>query len=536
MDARRPRDGEAPRLLRLLLVEDSEDDALLLVRELRRNGYEAQWHRVETAEGLEAALDRQEWDFVACDYVMPRFSGPAALEILRQRAPDLPVIIVSGEIGEEAAVSAMKGGAHDYVSKDRLARLVPAVERELREAAGHRARRQAEVARAEEAELSAALARVGQELILSLDQPVLLDHLSRVTTEVLDCDAAAMILRDDVDGAFLPVAGYGFDSESWETLHLLRLPAEAMSRLPELGETSQAQFLGLASALVMPLRRGTELIGFHAAGHRDPERHFSAIHHRIAAGIAQLGSVALEHARVRRELEDANRLKSDFVATMSHELRTPLNILIGYGDILREGGFGDVSELQLDILERMDRSARQLLDLINATLDLSRLDAGRPPLDIAPVALDALMRELEQEFAMRERKPGVELQWHLPEALPTLRTDRGKLEVVLKNLIRNALKFTDEGTVAVHVRAWAAGIEFRVEDTGIGIPAEAQELIFDPFRQVDQATTRQHGGVGLGLYVVRRLLDLLEGSIALRSEVGRGSSFTVWLPQDPETA
>jgi signal transduction histidine kinase len=307
-----------------------------------------------------------------------------------------------------------------------------------------------------------------------------------------------------------------------------------MARLPELGETSQAQFLRLASALIMPLRRGTELIGFHAAGHRDPRRHFSAIHNRIATGIAQLASVALEHARVRRELEEANRLKSDFVATMSHELRTPLNILIGYGDILREGGYGPLADEQLEVLTRMDRSARQLLELISATLDLSRLDAGRPPLDIAEVDLPALLRDLEQDFGGRDEKPRVELRWEVPTNPPPLRTDRGKLAVILKNLIGNALKFTDEGSVTVRLRPWATGIEFRVEDTGIGIPADAQEVIFDPFRQAEASSTRQHGGVGLGLYVVRRLLDLLGGTIALTSEVGRGAVFTVWLPQDPE--
>lgn len=134
-----------PTPLRVLLIEDSEDDALLLLRELRRGGYEPKWQRVDTPTALHAAL-AHEWDLITCDYVMPGFSGPAALKILRAQDVEAPVVIVSGEVGEEVAVTVMKAGAHDYVSKDKLMRLVPAVERELRDAEVRRARRRAEAA------------------------------------------------------------------------------------------------------------------------------------------------------------------------------------------------------------------------------------------------------------------------------------------------------------------------------------------------------------------------------------------------------
>jgi PAS domain S-box-containing protein len=134
-----------PTPLRILLIEDSEDDALLLLRELRRGGYEPKWQRVDTATALEEALSDQ-WDLITCDYVMPGFSGPAALEILQAHDVEAPVVIVSGEVGDEVAVTVMKAGAHDYVSKHKLTRLLPAVERELREADVRRARRRAEAA------------------------------------------------------------------------------------------------------------------------------------------------------------------------------------------------------------------------------------------------------------------------------------------------------------------------------------------------------------------------------------------------------
>src|SRR3984957_18952702 len=130
--------------LRVLIVEDSEDDTRLLLHELKRSDYEIAHQRVETAEALNAALDRENWDILFCDYTLPQFSGQAALEIVRRRDIDLPFIFVSGTLGEDVAVRAMKAGAHDYVMKNNLARLVPAMERELRGASGRRQRRQAD--------------------------------------------------------------------------------------------------------------------------------------------------------------------------------------------------------------------------------------------------------------------------------------------------------------------------------------------------------------------------------------------------------
>ena len=151
--------------LRLLMIEDSEDDALLLRRELQRGGYDPVWERVDTAVALEAALQLRRWDVITCDYVMPRFNAGAALKMIRAHAPDVPVVIVSGEVGEEVAVSCMKAGAHDYVGKHKLARLLPAIERELRDAEVRSARAQAERALRESQERCRALIENTADLI-----------------------------------------------------------------------------------------------------------------------------------------------------------------------------------------------------------------------------------------------------------------------------------------------------------------------------------------------------------------------------------
>jgi signal transduction histidine kinase len=237
-----------------------------------------------------------------------------------------------------------------------------------------------------------------------------------------------------------------------------------------------------------------------------------------------------ELRRLYDESQAASRVKSEFVATMSHELRTPLNIMMGYTDLLLEGEFGDLTAEQANTLRQIDRRSRELYALINATLDLNRLESGKLPLEMEHVSLPDLLRALDDETRALQDKPGLRFAWKAAPDLPALYTDPSKLKIVLKNLIGNAFKFTERGSVTVEAQAREGGVEISVADTGIGIPAEAQALIFEPFRQVDSSPTRRYGGVGLGLYIVRRLLDMLGGTITVESQLGQGSTFRFWVP------
>jgi len=254
---------------------------------------------------------------------------------------------------------------------------------------------------------------------------------------------------------------------------------------------------------------------------------------RIARGIAQLASLALENARLVDKLEQANRLKSDFLATMSHELRTPLNVILGYNDLLLDEVFGQLTPEQAASLDRVGTSARELLELISATLDISRLETSRAALNLRDIDPAALLREIEAETRSMLEKPGVEAVWRVAPDLPHLYSDAVKVKVLLKNLIANAAKFTDHGSVTISAEARDGGLEFRVADTGIGMTPDTVAVIFEPFRQGDSSSTRRHGGVGLGLYIVTRLLELLAGRIEVESAPGVGSTFRVWLQLDP---
>jgi signal transduction histidine kinase len=407
-------------------------------------------------------------------------------------------------------------------------------------------RQRAEEAVREEGAISAALASVGRELISSLDEPVLLERLCQVTAQVLACDQSYTFMRVPQQQVFVPVASAGTSPEDRETLQVLRVPHEALAGLLAQLEraaictvttlptgflpSARRQPFGDGAKLCMALRRGTEIIGIHVAGFRRGGS-FHDAQFRIARGIAQLASMALENSRLVGELERANRLKSDFVAAMSHELRTPLHIIMGYNELLLDRQFGPLTPEQLDSARRIQKNAKDLLALINATLDLSRLESGRGRVETRSVSVPLLIGELETETRELQDKPGLRVTWQVPADLPMVYTDPVKLKVVLMNLIDNAAKFTPAGTVEVGARLHDGGIELSVVDTGIGIAPDVLPIIFESFRQGDPTATRRYGGVGMGLYVVRRLLDLLGGRISVDTEVGRGSAFRVWLPQ-----
>jgi signal transduction histidine kinase len=246
-------------------------------------------------------------------------------------------------------------------------------------------------------------------------------------------------------------------------------------------------------------------------------------------GIAQQAAMALENARLVTDLRQADRMKSEFVATMSHELRTPLNIILGYTELLLDGAFGSLNEEQADTIDRVRQQSNDLLSLINATLDVNRLEAGGMPLEVEEFRFGPLLDELRAQIDPLPRNAGVDLHWNL-RADGTLRSDPKKIKIILRNLITNALKFTDQGYVEISVDHVSGGIaEILIRDTGIGIPDDQVNSIFGMFHQV-QLPSRQSSGVGLGLYIVRRFVELLRGQIDVETKIGEGTTFRVRLP------
>ena len=223
-------------------------------------------------------------------------------------------------------------------------------------------------------------------------------------------------------------------------------------------------------------------------------------------------------------------LKSRFMSTVSHELRTPLSTIMGYSHLIADNIYGEPSAGMLEALKKVIIAADHLLALINNILDFSQIGTGGMVIHREPVDLAVLLGEASASVAAILQGKPIVLSCDYAHSLPTVFTDREQLKQVLGHLLDNAVKFTPEGKIVLRASAAEGGVEILVEDTGIGIELENQEIIFDGFRQVEDTDTRNYGGLGLGLSMVRCQLELLGGEITVKSQVGQGSTFRVWVP------
>ncbi|HEX4684949.1 MAG TPA: ATP-binding protein [Gemmatimonadaceae bacterium] len=256
----------------------------------------------------------------------------------------------------------------------------------------------------------------------------------------------------------------------------------------------------------------------------------SELEERVREATADL---AEQNARLQwqsQEVERANKLKSEFLASMSHELRTPINALIGYSALLLDGVLGDLNTKQRDALGRGRLAAEHLLALINDILDLAKIEAGKMPLHLEDVPLREVTMEVSQQVEPMVRKKQLDFAMDVASDCPVLYSDRTKIKQVLLNLLSNAVKFTNKGRVSIEARCAAGGVRIDVVDTGIGIRQSDLQAIWEDFRQVDQSRTREFGGTGLGLSITRKLLERLGGSVTVQSTYGEGSMFSVYLP------
>ncbi len=232
------------------------------------------------------------------------------------------------------------------------------------------------------------------------------------------------------------------------------------------------------------------------------------------------------------ELERANRLKSEFLATVSHELRTPLNVIIGYVEMLADPTGGRLDEEQATMIAAIDRYSRLQLDLITNVLDFARLSSGQISFQVERFALAPLLAEIEALHARRLQNPQLALTVTVDPDLPMFETDRVKLQEIVHNLVDNAVKFTEAGRITLVARAGSDSSRVVIEvcDTGPGIPAEDLDSIFDAFHQVGESSTRRTGGVGLGLSIVKQLVNALGGTVSVTSRIGEGSTFRIDVP------
>ena len=505
--------------LRLLIVEDCEDDALLTVRELRRAGYNVEFERVETAAAMAVALNQQTWDLVIADYSLPQFSGTAALELLTSSGLDIPFLIISGSIGDDLAVEVMKSGAHDYMLKGNLKRLAPSVERELREAEMRRQRRHTELA------LGDSEARKAAIFDSALDSIISIDHAGKIIEFNPQAERTFLYSRDQVIGRHMD--------------DLIKLPG-----LREKHHQALGKYLATGSDSILGKR--IEFTATRSEGSQFPvELSLTSINTTagpiFTAYLRDLTEQKKQEAERERSreleeqnirIQEANRLKSEFLANMSHELRTPLNAVIGFAQLLADEKVGPVTTDQKGCLNDILTSGQHLLQLINNVLDLAKIEAGK--MELAPETFSVKKATDEVCAVMRtaalQRNVKISVDGALNADVVTL--DHLKFKQVLYNLLSNAVKFShDHGAVEVAFSLDSCQqLRLQVRDYGIGIKPEDMPRVFREFEQLESGAGRRFPGTGLGLALTKKIIELHNGSIRVESEFGKGSTFIVALP------
>ncbi len=496
-----------------------------MLREVERGGYSVFYERVETKADMQAALSRQAWDIILSDYSMPSFSALAALETLKASGLDIPFLVISGTVGEETAIATLKGGAHDFLVKDKLARLIPAIERELRDAEARRSRREAE------SRYQLLVERLPIIVYVSPADNIL--HTTYVSPQIQT------------------ILGYSpeeclADPEFWQTrLHpndhegVLHTMAESART----GEPSSMEYRMIA--------RNGNVVWFHDQSvllrdDKGQPLYWQGIMVDIStrkqaeAEILQLNAELERRVEKRtRELERALRAKDEFLASMSHELRTPLNAILGLSESLAENVAGPLNEKQQRYVKTISESGSHLLSLINDILDLARIESGQVVLNITEVNLQqvcqASLRMINQLAHKKEQEVSLEVE----DGIDYIWVDERRLKQILVNLLSNAVKFTPSGGklgLKVHADPAEKHIMFTVWDNGIGISENDFERLFQPFVQLDSSLSREAPGTGLGLALVAQMVRLHGGNVSLESKLNEGSRFTVTLPWEPALA
>lgn len=300
---------------------------------------------------------------------------------------------------------------------------------------------------------------------------------------------------------------------------------------------------GINSLLGVPLLAREGVIG--ALTVASPRRgRFKEEEIQLLAAMGRIIGITLENARLFTalknnvddltkltiRLEESDGIKDRLLSVISHELRTPVTVILGNVEILMDGIFGEMNEKQRDSLMTVRRSGAGLLFQVENAIDVSQLEAGAATTYHDPFTTERIREELIELLGDEAKHKKVDLVWEIDPKVPPLFTDRGKITKVFRNLIDNAIKFTEKGSVTVRI-AYAPErrmVLCEVEDTGIGIPPDRYNVIFDPFHQIDSSHTRLYGGMGLGLRNVKRTLELLGGGIEVHSVVGNGATFKFW--------
>ncbi len=657
--------------IHILFVEDVETDMMLAEREMQKQNIQFCSSRVESEKEMRDALKMRLPDVIISDYSMPAFDGMAALNVAHELAPKTPFVILTGSVNEEVAVDCIKSGADDYILKENLSRLAPAVLGAIEKRRNILAKEKAEASlfKSEERYKSffnnditgdnmvatngeiidcnpAFATMLGYKSVDELkgknielfyanteERKQFVDKikkfkkisnsnidLRRKDGKVIHCELNSVGVFDD-NGELVQTISYFIDvtlqrrsdeiqkmildiaQVSAQNIDLYEFIAQIHTKiksvfnaenfyialyhkesnsytfpyfidekdnfsdnehylLPDsitdyvrrnakgilvnegveekLKSSEKLELRGTNSKAWMgaPLinNQSSEAFGviavqdYHnAKAYNNNDLHFIEIIAYNVGMFIQRVRTFEELKQAKERAEESDRLKSAFLANMSHEIRTPMNGILGFAGLLKEGWVEP--EAQKNYLNIIEQNGERLLNLINDLIDVSKIEAGQVQINSSEIDIDAEIQSVCDFFMHDAEKKGILLNALLPGNLKVkLNTDKVKLHSIISNLVKNALKFTPEGSVSVGYEIDGGFVRFFVKDTGIGISEDKIDVVFKRFEQADQTLTKSYEGSGLGLPIAKALTEKMGGKMWVKSEAGKGSEFYFTLP------
>jgi PAS domain S-box-containing protein len=495
----------------VLCMEDSPADAELIRQILLSEGYTLRFKLVSSETEFVTQLKNGGFDIILSDYNLPEFDGMHALACVINYCPEVPFICVSGTIGEYLAVEMLKKGAADYVLKDKLEKLPIAVRRSLNEVQEQKALIQAQNELIESERNYRTLADSGRALIWSSGTDkgctyfnrVWLDFTGRTLEQELDFGWTESVHPDDLSVC--------------TDLYITSFDKREKFNIEYRLKRYDGEYRWIIDDGCPRFDSKGKFIGY--IGH--------------CLDITERKQVEEELIKAKEKAEESDRLKTAFLTNISHEIRTPMNGILGFAELLNTPGLS--GEKQAEFIRIIERSGRRMLDIINDIVEISKIEAGYQELHPEETHVNHVLKDLYDFFEPETKNVMLSYETGLSDDESRIETDSAKLAQILTNLIKNALKFTDSGSIEYGYAVKGDKLEFFVKDTGIGIAPDQQDLIFERFRQADTTYTRGYEGAGLGLSISKAYVGMLGGQLWIESEIGKGSTFYFTITYNPIT-
>jgi len=520
--------------LRILILEDSTTDAELMEYQLHRAEVPFISKRVETKEDFIKELRDFIPDLIISDYRLPSFNGLEALAITLKESSNVPFILATGALGEEKAVEVLKSGASDYILKDNLSKLPHSVLRAVREAEEKRERKKAVNALQESFMLISRAKREWESTVDSIPQLIcLIDCQGCIlrTNRVIEQWNLGQVVNVKCKRLHELLHHGCADSDCYLETFWPTAWEKLSNGLPTEYETYDRILDRHINIQVQPILPGVCRKG------EETDSYAVVVIHDITErkqAMERLKEYAAELERANKELRRLDEIKSEFVAVASHELRTPLATIKNAIQLLLQRKTGEINENQEKFLSLAEKNINRLTNILNSLLDLSKIESGRMGLNFEEINLRDPIEFILSSFKPQVDGKSIQIEMEIEKDLPSVYGDRERIIQILINLVGNAIKFTPEGgTIYVSAKPFDGDgnmVAVSVRDSGIGIPEDQLEKVFEKFHQVEESLRRSVGGTGLGLAITKGLVEAHHGNIWVESELGKGSTFTFTLP------